>query len=580
MTTLQSIRAAIIQEKQRREAVSEASILSFIKQGEVAEAVASLIFFASPNRLPRYIETLAPTLWTNFKTGDIARQVYLLSFVADLELGLRSALPDWNLRHAARHGDKILTETQLQTLADKLERLTGDLARQSPEAAENLRQSWHKETAARLAAEESPNPQSTAKELMGNSLSDALRNLTGALSKSNLRRLAGMRAAGHTVTEWGNDYAAFLQYAMWLGASFVACNPVEINWAWDADVERWNRVADDLIVQNPQADEDTLARLMTAEVVLANMRWLRPIFLLSEGKTGCVCFQVNPKKHNDAQMMIADVTDNYQYLRSRLDGGIPNVVFKLPATQAGLDACRVLAKQGIGVTITVNFALFQHLPFAEAINDGQAIISCLANMSGRFAYPVRDDLLSKLDQLAAYGIDETKARQAAAWAGVATTRKLHRLLKRNGYDVSRVRPLIASARVYEGAHHQGLPHPYMDLTEIAGISIMTVFPKIRRPFDALPDPGFDGDCVDKPIPEEVLATLAHSEMFKQGYYVADPNWLSDEEERFRPERILTLADEAAVADWSPARTTLAEFGKAYDKFVERLQERRALRSNN
>jgi hypothetical protein len=349
-----------------------------------------------------------------------------------------------------------------------------------------------------------------------------------------------------------------------------------VNLAWDADVARWNRVMDDLIIKNPDAPDDALARLMTCEVVLANMRLLRPIFLLSEGKTGCVCLQVNPKKHNDAQTMVADVTANYRYLRSRLDGGIPNVVFKLPATKAGLDACRALTQQGIGVTITVNFAIFQHLPFAQAIHDGEAIISCLANMSGRFAYPVRDDLLAKLDQLAAYGINETKARQAAAWAGIAVTRKLHQLLNQKGYDVSRIRPLIASARVYEGPHHQGLPHPFMDLTEIVGVSLITVFPKIRRAFDALPDPGFDGYRVDQPIPEEVLATLAHSEIFKQGYYVADRTWLPDEEERFRPERIMTLADEAGTAAWPPAHNTLTEFGKAYDKFIERILERKAL----
>lgn len=576
MTILQSIRAAIIQEKERKEAVSEASILALLNQGEVAEAVAGLLFFASPDRLPGYLETLEPALRANFSVADMARQVSQLSFVADLVLGLRSALPDWHLRNVARHGDKALSETRLNRLADKWEQLACDLARQSPAAANSLRQTWQAETAARLAAEESPDPQTATKELLGDSLGDALRNLIAAQSASNLRRLAAMRAAGQTPTEWGNDYAAFLQYAMYLGASFVACNPVEVNWAWDADVERWNRVMADLIIKHPGADEDTLARLMTCEVVLANMRWLRPIFLLSEGKTGCVCLQVNPKKHHDAQTMMADVRANYDYLRARLDGGIPNVVFKLPATQAGLEACRVLTQQGIGVTITVNFALFQHLPFAQAIHEGQAIISCLANMSGRFAYPVRDDLLARLDQLAAYGIDETKARQAAAWAGIAVTRKLHQLLLRNSYDVSRIRPLIASARIYDGAHHEGLPHPFMDLTEVVGVSLITVFPKIRRPFDALPDPGFDGCRVNQPVPEEVLTTLAHSEVFKQGYYVADRRWLPDEEERFRPEHILTLSDEAGVAAWPPAHHTLTEFGQAYDKFIERILERKNL----
>ena len=575
MTTRQSLREEIIREKQYREDVSEASILYLIKEGQIDEAVAGLIFFTAPDRLSGLVEQVEQMLRASFGEEDQATQVHQLIFAAELVLGLRSALPDWNLCNSARYGDRALDQAYLQKMADKLAALVDDLAGQSPEAEAAVLKSWHAETVARLAAEETPDPEAATRELLGKSLGEALRHLAEAMAASNLRRLAAMRAAGQTPTEWGNDYAAFLKYAMYLGAAFVACNPVEINWAWDADVPRWDQVMNGLIAGQPDADDDTLARLMTSEVVLANMRLLRPVFLLSEGKTGSICLQVNPKKHNDAQAMIGDATANYQYLRRRLNGGVPNVVFKLPATPAGLEACRALTSQGIGVTITVNFALFQHLPFAQAIHTGEAITCCLANMSGRFAYPVRDDLLARLDELAAYGIDETRARQAAAWAGIAVTRKLHQLLVQKGYDTSQVRPLIASARVYKGQHHEELPHPFMDLTEVVGVSLITVFPKIRRPFDALPDPGFDGYRADKPIPAEVLETLAHSEVFKQGYYVADREWLPDEQERFRPERLLTIDDEAGVVAWPPASSTLAEFIRAYDSFVERIREHKA-----
>lgn len=575
MTTMQSIREAIIQEKQRREEVSESSVLALIDAGEVTEAAASLIFFTSPERLPGLAEGLTQAIQSGFSRQEPAGQVSRLAFAGQMALGLRSVLPAWNLRNQARHGQHLLPDNQLKRLADRFAGLVAGLESQSPAAAEKVGQSWLAETRGRLAAEEAADSEAAARELMGASLTQAVDNLSQVLAHSNLRRLAEMHFAGETPGEWGNDYAAYLQYAMYLGAAFVACNPVEILWAWEADPERWNRVLDDIAAKNPGAGQDTLARLLSAEVVLANMRLLRPVFLLSEGKTGSVCFQVNPKKHDDAETMIADAVANYHYLKERLNGGVPNVVFKLPATNAGLAACRALTGQGIGVTITVNFAMFQHLPFARAIHQSQAVMGCLANMSGRFAYPVRDDLLSKLDELAAYGIDEAKARQAAAWAGIAVTRKLHHVLTRNGYDVTRVRPLIASARVYEGAFHEGLPHPYMDLTEIVGINLITVFPKIRRPFDALPYPNFDGCRVEQPVPAEVLDVLARSEVFKQGYYVADREWLPDEEERFRPERPLALEDEAATAGWSPAASTLAEFGKAYDKFVERILERRA-----
>jgi hypothetical protein len=80
-------------------------------------------------------------------------------------------------------------------------------------------------------------------------------------------------------------------------------------------------------------------------------------------------------------------------------------------------ACRALTSQSIGVNITVNFGMFQHLAFAEAIREGKALVSTITHMSGRLAFPVRDELLGKLDRLAKEGIDERQAHEAAAWSG-------------------------------------------------------------------------------------------------------------------------------------------------------------------
>ena len=78
--------------------------------------------------------------------------------------------------------------------------------------------------------------------------------------------------------------------------------------------------------------------------------------------------------------------------------------------------------------------------FARAMREGQAIFSCLVEMNGRLAYPVRDELLAKLDDLAAHGIDEANAREAAAWAGIAVIKRVHRLLREKGLSV-RVFPI-------------------------------------------------------------------------------------------------------------------------------------------
>jgi hypothetical protein len=92
--------------------------------------------------------------------------------------------------------------------------------------------------------------------------------------------IAELRAEGKTRSEFSNDYAAFLPYALHLGASFVTCNPPLVDIAWQADPRRWNAVADRLLAADPTAGGDDLARQLTLEVVLSNMHLLRPIFLL------------------------------------------------------------------------------------------------------------------------------------------------------------------------------------------------------------------------------------------------------------------------------------------------------------
>jgi hypothetical protein len=384
-----------------------------------------------------------------------------------------------------------------------------------------------------------------------------------------------MRAAGTNHTEISNDYAAFLRYAMFLGASFVTCNPPLVDMAWTAEPHRWNPVVDELIRSHPGASPDELARRVTLEFVLANMLMLRPIFLLTTGRMGCVCLQVNPHQHANGDAMIADALFYYGELRRRT-GGVPNVVFKLPGTRAGLKASRALTRRGIGVTITVNFAMFQHIPFAEAIRRGESIFSTLVTMSGRLAYPVRDELLGKLEQLKAHGLGEREARVAAAWAGVAVLKRLQALLEQRGYDLNQVKPLTASHRIYDGEIHVGLPNPLLDVTEAVGTRIITVFPNIRRAYDSLKGAALDPDRVHRPIPDQVLAVLAHSEIFKQAYFVADRRWVEREDPRFVPSVPLRLEDEAAVADWPPVRNTLTEFCDRYDRFVKRIEGRRSV----
>ena len=558
MSRVDELRERIRKERAAQQPLPAEKLADSIRTGLIQEARDNLLFFTPPAEFPARLDALRAALDQGFWGASPAGQEATLRFLADMAISLVSYLPAWNLR-AGLEGWRLAQEAQAtQALAVKLAGI-------APTVAQKLLADWQAYARARLEAEKAADPATMAAGLVGGSVGHYIQQMSAAVNSGYLRRVAEARYRGETITELGNDYAAYLDYAMYLGVSFETTNPPLIDLAWVADPDRWNQVVDRIIAANPNDSDEELARRVTLEVVLANMRQLRPIFLLTEGRLGLVSLQVNPKKHNDSASMIADATAIYRELEQKLGGGVPNVVFKLPATYAGLAACRHLTQQGIGVNITVNFGLYQEMPFAQAIAEGQAVTAYLTEMNGRLAFPVRDELVAKA---AAVGISEDQAREAAAWSGVAVHKKLLRLMKEKGYDLNRMRALVASLRWYVGAGYEKLPNPCPDVIDCMGTTVITIFPNIRHALDTTPGLPFDGKQLDVPVPKSALKVLEHSEIFKQAYY------LPGDDARFRPARPLSLEDEAANAAWAPVAATLNEFCNAYDKFVARIAARR------
>jgi hypothetical protein len=558
MATKEALRERIRREREAQKPWDTERLMEAICGGGELEARDNLLYFTPPSEFSARLGALREALAGRVARAGNAEQELILRFLADMAISLRSYLPAWNLRSG-------LDEAQLAAEATATTVCAAELAgAAAPGVAGRLLADWEAYARARLEAEKAGDPAAEAHDLVGDSVGHYVARMMGAVNGGYLRQWAEARNRGETITELGNDYAAYLDYAMYLGISFETTNPPLIDLAWTADPERWNAVVDRIIAANPEADDADLARRVTLEVVLSNMRQLRPIFLLTEGRLGLVSLQVNPKKHDDTASMIADATAIYGELESKL-GGVPNVVFKLPATYAGLQACRHLNAQGIGTNATVNFGLYQEMPFAEATAAGQATAAYLTEMNGRLAFPVRDELLAKAPSL---GISEGEAREAGAWAGVAVQKRLLRLLKEKGYDLNRVRALVASLRWYTGPGYESLPDPCPDVIDDMGTTVITVFPNIRRALDTTPGLPFNGRQLEEPVPGAALKVLEHSEIFKQAYY------LPGDDARFRPDKLLTLDDEAGTAAWAPVAATLNEFCNAYDRFVARIAARR------
>ena len=91
---------------------------------------------------------------------------------------------------------------------------------------------------------------------------------------------------------------------------------------------------------------------------------LRETFDATEGKDGYVSFELPPELADDAQGSI----EQGKLIRERIDR--PNVLIKVPATEAGIEAFEELTAAGVNVNVTLLFDVRRYEKIAEAYING------------------------------------------------------------------------------------------------------------------------------------------------------------------------------------------------------------------
>ncbi|MDK2800230.1 MAG: transaldolase, partial [Clostridiales bacterium] len=310
-----------------------------------------LLFKTPAKQFEAAIEGYRKDFEQEYKKAFDNRKREMASILTELTIDLQSYLTRWNLQKPG--DDNALTTEQIDKEADKNYKLLATLGY-------------------------SDKVEKAKKEV-------------ASIRKSNLVKMSQMADKGILNNRWGNDYASGLTASLRRGGIMVTTNPQLVNIARKDNPEHWDKVRDELKAKYPDKSPEELATLMTMEVVLENCREMRPIYDITNGELGYVSLQVNPKNYTDAEGMIKEAEFIYNEVAKAL-GGTPNMIFKVPATKAALDAVRNLTKKGIGVNVTVNFAAAQEIAFAEAIEEGNAKVSVLTIMSGRLDDPIRDEL--------------------------------------------------------------------------------------------------------------------------------------------------------------------------------------------
>lgn len=153
---------------------------------------------------------------------------------------------------------------------------------------------------------------------------------------------------------------------------------------------------------------------------------LRPLY--DKGDDGYVSIEVDPFLCDDAQATIAEGMRLYKSI------GRPNVMIKVPATQAGYEAMETLAASSIPVNATLIFSLEQAVQCAKAFE-------CASHKSS--VDTVISVFVSRIDraidtQLIAGGVEPS-------WMGIMNAAEIYNTIEALG--VSKCRVLFASTGV-------------------------------------------------------------------------------------------------------------------------------------
>ncbi|NCB00763.1 MAG: hypothetical protein EOM67_01180 [Spirochaetia bacterium] len=542
---------AIEQEKKSLSQLNVDGIVALIESGQVERAVGHAFHFSSIELIHLTFTKVKKVI----EEGTSGSLINYVSYSILMAIGLESALIKWNIQ-------LIFTASEIKDLHLSYASLVASVPK-THNVSTSLIASYGQEVYHRYITEaRSENEAKEGKEtVLRGSLIDYVNMMIKEVHESSLY-LYEMKLSGSPVdatTVWGNDYGLFLQFAMWCGASFQTTNPPLVKAAWDTYADDWKervtevyKSLDFSTLNSGNMDESQKkVSVLSYTIVEKSCHLVRDMYLASEGKLGFVCYQVNPNHQNDTNLMVDEIRFVHEMMSSRLQHGYePNISFKIPGTKAALEAAQIVGKDGISITVTLSFGVFQGSEFAKVLSKSTSAVSSVVVMNGRLAFPVRDDLVEK------FPLGKETYLESSKLVGVDVTKHLYEKMygpKEKGglgVDPKRVRIMNASLRIY------GDEIP--DVLSIWGTPSITIFPNVRYALNHK-ERTYLSDAVTKSVDDSTRALNAKSEIFRQSW------WVEGDEASLAPKEKLTLKGNTPeeIITWGPIEATQTQFLGSY-----------------
>jgi transaldolase len=272
----------------------------------------------------------------------------------------------------------------------------------------------------------------------------------------------------------------------------------------------WEKVAQDIMAENPDLDKEALFWKLYKTVIKAGSEMYLPLFEASNYREGFISGQVDPRSVFDKDAMIRQAEE--------ISAINPNVMIKVPGSKQGYDVIEHLTAKGIPTNNTLTFILPQLVDCANCVKRGLETArkngvdltkwrSVITHMEGRFG-----NLGGLKDFAAEEGIELSDGE--IRMAELAIFKKAYKYLKDNDMPSK-----MLSCSLIVGPTVDGQDRIW-HLEEKAGADIVvTCPPKFIDKVLFLPGVekiSFEKDRILEDIPKDIMDKLMRVPYFERG----------------------------------------------------------------
>jgi transaldolase len=291
----------------------------------------------------------------------------------------------------------------------------------------------------------------------------------------------------------------------------VTTNPPLSLQAIQDDPAYWEKVAKEIIAENPGIDTESLFWKLYRKVIKRGSDMYLPLFEKTGYKEGYLSGQVDPRSVFDKDAMIKQALD--------IASINPNVMIKVPGSKQGYEVIEFLTAKGISTNNTLTFVLSQLLDCAKSVKRGLETAkknkvdlskwrSIITHMESRYG-----DLGGLRDFAAEKGIKLSD--MDVRWAELAIFKKAYKYLLDNKMPSKMLSCSLRVGPVVDGVNR--IPH----LEEKTGANVVVTCPPIFiDQVINLPDQArivFGKDRILEDVPKAVMDKLMRIPYFERAY---------------------------------------------------------------